>query len=435
MTSDSRSAPVAVVGGGLAGLAAAVLLARAGRSAVVFEKSARLGGRAVTQEEEGFRFNLGAHALYRGGEGMAVLRALGVETPGGVPVTSGGHAVRGGAAHALPGGPVSLLATGLLRLPAKLEVGRWLGSLQRIDAAAVDRVSLADWLARTLAHAEVRELVAALVRLSTYTDDPTRMSAGAALAQLQRALASSVLYIDGGWQALVDQLRAKATAAGVRIVAGARVAAVEHDGVVRAIRLADGTREPVAAAILTGGPTDAAALLAGDARATVERWATAAVPIDAATLDVGLTRLPRPRSTFALGIDRPLYFSVHSAVARLAPDGRAVVHVMKYLPPGTSGDARADERELEGLLDLVQPAWRDVLVRRRFLPSLRVTHALVTAAAGGLAGRPGPAVPGVRGLCVAGDWVGAKGMLADASLASVRDAVRVVVEGDAAAAA
>jgi hypothetical protein len=66
-----------------------------------------------------------------------------------------------------------------------------------------------------------------------------------------------------------------------------------------------------------------------------------------------------------------------------------------------------------------------------------VTNALVTAAGGGLAGRPGPAVPRVRGLYVVGDWVGAEGQLADASLASARRAAALLAgaEGRAAVAA
>jgi hypothetical protein len=51
-----------------------------------------------------------------------------------------------------------------------------------------------------------------------------------------------------------------------------------------------------------------------------------------------------------------------------------------------------------------------------------VSHGLVTAARGGLAGRPGPAVPGEPRLFVAGDWVGPEGLLADASLDSGRRA-------------
>jgi hypothetical protein len=49
----------------------------------------------------------------------------------------------------------------------------------------------------------------------------------------------------------------------------------------------------------------------------------------------------------------------------------------------------------------------------------------VTARGGGLAGRPGPAVQGAAGLYVAGDWVGADGMLVDASFASARRAAEL----------
>jgi phytoene dehydrogenase-like protein len=79
-------------------------------------------------------------------------------------------------------------------------------------------------------------------------------------------------------------------------------------------------------------------------------------------------------------------------------------------------------------VDRLQPGWRDVVVRARFLPRLRVAHDLPSAAQGGLAGRPGPAVPDVPGLFVAGDWVGGTGLLADASLASAREAADAVIQ-------
>ena len=37
------------------------------------------------------------------------------------------------------------------------------------------------------------------------------------------------------------------------------------------------------------------------------------------TLDIGLRSLPNPRRLVAFGVDQPTYFSVHSAVAKLAP--------------------------------------------------------------------------------------------------------------------
>src|SRR5262245_43427139 len=103
---------VAVIGGGIAGLAAATYAARAGRRVALFEKAPGLGGRGVTHEEAGFHFNLGPHALYRGGAAAAVLRELGVRVAGRSPAPSGNYAVAGGVKHALPAGFFSLLTTG-----------------------------------------------------------------------------------------------------------------------------------------------------------------------------------------------------------------------------------------------------------------------------------------------------------------------------------
>src|SRR5262249_48712432 len=121
--------------------------------------------------------------------------------------------------------------------------------------------------------------------------------------------------------------------------------------------------------------------------------------------DVGLRRLPEPETWAAFALDRPLYLSVHSHWARLAPAGSALIHVLRYLRSEEQGRPE-DERELEGLLDLVQPGWRDEVVVRRFMPNLVVAGALPSVAWEQREGPRGPAVPGADGLFVAGDWVG-----------------------------
>src|SRR5215468_6810838 len=184
------------------------------------------------------------------------------------------------------------------------------------------------------------------------------------------------------------------------------------------------------AVVVAADPDTVAELLSGSAQATARRWAAAAIPVKAACLDLALSKLPQPRATFALGIDRPLYLSVHSAVATLGPHGTAVIHVAKYLGNAAS-DPKADEKELERLMDLVQPGWRDLVVQRRFLPDMLVSNALPTAAMGGNAGRPGPAVPDADGVYVVGDWVGPDGLLADATLASAKQAANMILQRNA----
>jgi phytoene dehydrogenase-like protein len=119
--------------------------------------------------------------------------------------------------------------------------------------------------------------------------------------------------------------------------------------------------------------------------------------------------------------------AAQSVYARVAPPGAALVHTVKWLDPHQPADSAADERDLEGLLDAVQPGWRDLVVKRFFLPRIAAVGALPLAARGGFAGRPDAAVRGLAGLYLAGDWVGAEGFLVDASAASARQAVRAIL--------
>ncbi len=50
---------IVIIGAGPGGLAAAMLLARSGAQVTIVEKSARVGGRTATMEQDGFRFDIG----------------------------------------------------------------------------------------------------------------------------------------------------------------------------------------------------------------------------------------------------------------------------------------------------------------------------------------------------------------------------------------
>src|SRR5205814_5431219 len=178
-----------------------------------------------------------------------------------------------------------------------------------------------------------------------------------------------VLYLDGGWQTIVDGLCEAVREAGVDIRSGASVTGVGSD----VVRLADGSAVRASAVIIAAGPHDV------DALTGVTRFASELPPpVRHASVDIALTSLPKPKRTVAFGVDAPLYFSVHSAVARLAPDGGAVIHASKYLAPDESAGADV-EREIETLVDAMQPGWRDRLVFKQYLPNLTVTHAELVA--------------------------------------------------------
>lgn len=421
---QGNAAEVIVVGGGLAGLTAAAYLARAGRQVTLFE-SGTLGGRAATQDFNGYLFNEGPHALYAAGHGRQVLDDLGVPYQGALAVTESPRALIGGKLHDLPRSAAALVTTRALSLGAKVEAAQVFQRMSTLDASALDHTPMGEWIEREVRSEEVKNLVRALIRVSTYGNTPEIESAGADLAQFQLG-AQGVLYLDGGWQTMVEGLGAAAVAAGARIHPNVRVRSVAPAGEAYRVSLGEGEELTARQVVLAVRPAVAAALVPGSP--VLSAWSEQAVPARAACLDLGLRTLPEPKVQFVLGLDTPLYFSVHTRAARLAPEGGALVQVARYLGSQPPADPRATEKELEDLMDLAQPGWREHVAERRYLPNMAVHYWVPTAATGGLKGRPGPAVPDYPGLYVAGDWVGPEGMLADTALASGRRAAGLILE-------
>jgi phytoene dehydrogenase-like protein len=422
-THTSTQLPMIIVGGGLSGLSAAALLARAGHAVKLFEKANATGGRARTSQQSGFFFNQGAHALYQHGPGTKLLSELGIQYSGSEPVRSRYLALERGKLYPLPASVASTLETHLLPFAAKTELAGLFARIKYMNAEKLQHVSLQDWLTAHVKHPQVRQFLLAGARLATYSNAPDLLSA----ALLPSLLSARVLYLDGGWQTLVDGLQHKAQEAGAEIRTQARVRAIEIAGEQYSVRLADGSSHAASAVLLATDPETASALVQDGNHEALHRWAAQAIPARAACFDIALRSLPRPQNLFALGIDRPLYYSVHSASAHLAPQGSALIHIMRYLQPDESPEPGATRQEMETLMDLLQPGWRTEVVEQFFLPHMIASNAIVQAKLGGLAGRPGPAVPGLPHLYVAGDWVGPEGTLADACFASASSAARLIM--------
>jgi len=70
-----------IIGAGIGGLAAGVLLAHAGKKVAILEKNALNGGRLTSWEKDGFHLDLGVHVISRGEKGpvMECLRRCGIE--------------------------------------------------------------------------------------------------------------------------------------------------------------------------------------------------------------------------------------------------------------------------------------------------------------------------------------------------------------------
>ena len=409
MSNESRKAElgdVAVVGGGLGGLAAAAYLVRSGRSVTVFDTRKRLGGRSTTDERRGFLFNQGPHALYVGGPAESVLTELGIKPVGGSPNTKGGTILRKGKLHLGPASVMTLLRTSGLSLGEKRETARFLARLPKMNPEDHRHLPVQDWLDSTLTTDGGRRLAEALVRLTTYTNHPSVLSADVAIGQTQMGLTTGVLYLDGGWQQLVDRFAATLEANPlVDFRLGTRISELP---------------DARAVVVATGDP-DSTGNLIGKRFTSSENGSGhpgLGPAARAACLDLGVSF--RPDTDLIIGVDEPLYLSNHSSGGRLAPDGRWHVAAVRYLGDGERG-ARP---ELE---TFATRGWKnhelsEITVESRYLHDMVAVSAVPVATGGGLAGRPRSTDSGHRNVFVVGDWVGPSGHLVDASLASAKSA-------------
>lgn len=422
MTSERRT-DVVVIGGGIGGLACAVSLAKAGKRVTVLEASARLGGRGASEHDQGFTLNQGPHAIFE--PSRAMLASLGVTPNAPLVAPTGTYVDDGERLHVLPGGVGSFFGTSYLDARDRLSLGGLLPSL--VGSGGDASMTFGAWLDRRGLTPRVRAMIEMLARVATYGADPAFTSAPVVIAQLRAAAIGGVRYADGGWSSIVDALAARAKEAGVELVLRARVTGLEREErgfvVVR-----EQERLHASDVVIAGPPSLAQGLLASHGDAVTRAITPSGPGLRIACLDLGLDRLPEGAARGAFGTTEPTYVSVHSATAKLAPEGAAMVHAALYL-----GDRaprpREDRAKIEAALDRAIPGWRERVVVERHAPAALACGARVDAP-GGLAARPSVRVEPLsragHGVYVVGDWVGARGLLLDGVLASALEASKLV---------
>lgn len=184
---------VAVIGGGIAGLAAAHRLTESGVSCVVLERDHRPGGKIVSESRGGFLVEGGPDCFLSSKPGgMALARALGIDGQlhGTDPAHRGTFVKRGGRLHPLPEGITGLVPSRL----GPLLTTRLLSPTGRIRAgleAFVPRggggdESIAQFASRRFGLEAYRWVVEPLLS-GVYAGDGAQLSLSATFPQLARA--------------------------------------------------------------------------------------------------------------------------------------------------------------------------------------------------------------------------------------------------------
>ncbi|PGL71560.1 NAD(P)/FAD-dependent oxidoreductase [Bacillus sp. AFS055030] len=414
---------VTVLGGGIAGLTASIYLAQAGKKVLLIDKASKLGGRGISNSIGDAHLNLGAHALYT--NCIEILNEVGVTVSGSVPKLSGAFIFGNQSNQMKIIDAFNLFLGNHLKWKEKMEFIRFYRHIRKMDLEEINHISLEEYLNRKITSYRVKNLILTFIRVATFTSNSELISAGVAIGQLRSA---KVIYINGGWQSIVNDLTKKASQLGVTIQNSTVVSKITGSFPNINLILKNDTTINTSCLLSTINPIDLVKLIDGPIADSFSQKCNQMIPVKAACLDLVMNGLPNPKLNFALGVDQPWYFSNHSSVAKLSnKEGEIVVHLMKYLNSVNETDSSKDEEELEGVLDLLQPGWRDYVISRRYLPKLIVSNDIK---------KPFHKLDnnvtnnefGSEGIYVAGDWVGEKELLLNASLTSVKNATKLINE-------
>jgi phytoene dehydrogenase-like protein len=366
---------ITVIGGGVAGLTAAITCAESGAEVRLVEAHDEFGGRARSTDGA-YKANLGPHAIYAGGVLWEWLTQRGLMPPLARPLLTGVRFHYEGAVHRTP--PLSLIPPGL-RLRGRM--------------APVDQ-DFRSWAAD---HADERTAgyLSALAGVYTFHHDPGELSAAFVWQRTQRLLLNPrppARFIVGGWTKMVEALEGRARELGVRLIRGEHLDSLPASPVIVAVEL-----------------RDACALLNDDSL----RWPSGRT----VCLDLGL--LERRGDPWVVSdLENAGWIERYSAQDHsLAPPGEQLLQAQMPIKPDESVDEAA--LRLERLLDASLEDWRErVTWRRRQVMDGR-SGALDLP---GTSWRDRPAIDRGEGVFLCGDQVAADGCLAEVSFASAIDA-------------
>lgn len=372
---------ITVVGGGIAGLTAAIAAAEDGAAVRLLEGRSKVGGRARSADPP-YRANLGPHVIYKDGSLWGWLAKRGM-----LPPTNG-----------LPLGALKLRHEGSMRRTPPLGVIP--ATLKLRGRKAPVELSFREWATRH-ADAQTAELLSMGAGVYTFHHDPGELSAAFVWERTVRTLLSpppSVRYVVGGWTALIDALALRARELGVAVETGARVDTLPVGPVIVATELADAAR------------------LLGDEGLTWPSGRTVCI-------DLGVRR--RRGDPFIVSdLDEAGWIERFSAADRtLAPDGEDLIQAQMPIRPSEDADAAA--ARLERLLDLSHHDLSERTTWRRRQTMDGRTGALDHP---GMTWRDRPAVHRGDGVFLAGDCVAAPGLLSEVAWASGVEAGRAAAE-------
>ncbi|HXW44614.1 MAG TPA: hydroxysqualene dehydroxylase HpnE [Streptosporangiaceae bacterium] len=423
MASAAATSPAAtprrvlVVGGGLAGITAAIALREAGLGVTLLEARPRLGGAASSGARGSMMIDTGQHVFLRCCQAyrellatLGVTGSVTIQDRFDVTVLSADGTARL-RRNALPS-PLhmagSLAGYRLLSLPERLRVGRAAIALARADPGRpeLDRARLGDWLSSRGQDERARRRLWDLFIVSALNIAGDDASVPLAATVIKTALLGAKDAADIGMATVpLSQLHGTAASAllsrlGAKVRLRTKVAAIKpQPGGGLAAVLSDGRSEPADCVVLAVPASHAARLGASAGITAAAKWDRLGYsPIVNVHVVYGqrVTRLP-----FAAAVDSPVQWVFDKTRQAGVESGQYLAVSLSAADRYVDAPAAALRQEFLPALERLFPAAAQTTVTDFFVT--RERHATFRQVPGNAGLRPGAATS-VPGLVLAGAW-------------------------------
>ncbi|PIR45268.1 MAG: hypothetical protein COV10_00065 [Candidatus Vogelbacteria bacterium CG10_big_fil_rev_8_21_14_0_10_51_16] len=376
---------VAIIGAGIAGLAAGYELKKAGFEVFVFEKEKTVGGRMETKKKGGFTFDTGADFFVNCYD-LLYSYAKELNIPWEFSVEGGRHRIiRGGVAHYIDlSGPFDLLRWKLLSLRARVRFLWWVFTLKMIrgpldffhlskNSSTLTTISAGEYL-RTRISPEVADFIADPFTGIMNFHRVDEISA-AALFSLMRMMTTDggfrMCYTRGGMSAIP-----KALAKLLNVETGVTVTSVSSKG--RSVEVVHGGVGELFDAVVVATTGNVAQRIVKPLPATAERMFSAlrysatmtvafVIPANLFTDGTRLTYVPFVESKIVSGYDNQIKKS-----ADMELRGHSLLLVYLY----EHAIAELSKKDDEEFFAIVREEMRKVCPEVRHNPSVLQAHDL-----------------------------------------------------------
>lgn len=355
-----------IVGGGIAGLSMAAILSTKNKKVCLIEKSI-LGGRGITLDMKGFKYNFGAHAVYGLDQSIwsKLQKDLNLNVEWNHYDPKRTYYYKNEKLFVMPSNMDTFFETKLLKFKDKIHFIKLVLKIMR--TTEIQDETLAQWLSNQKISQLTKDTFLHLVSSNFFTSKPKEISMKVLIPYYKRLFLSQtgVSYIKGGWGSLISELEDIILNNNGVIITKDSVKEVEKEtNIITKLRTNKG-EEVTAETYIFAIPPKELNKLFGEGWTEEELHSLESGEV--MFFDVGLSEKINTDHSYIKDWDSKIFLTdVSHYDDSLTPEGGQMIQMIAYINKDVSKEEKDEiEEKMKSLLTKFFPGWEEKVVTKR----------------------------------------------------------------------